>query len=68
MSKKLSFVIFILVVLVSCQKSTEYKDGDIIFQISQTAQSQAIQLATNSKFSHCGIIQRKGNEYLLDLY
>lgn len=33
-----------------------FKDGDVIFQHSQSAQSTAIQLATNSYFSHCGII------------
>ncbi len=31
-------------------------NGDIIFHISQSEQSKAIQLATNSKYSHCGII------------
>lgn len=34
----------------------EVKNGDIIFHTSQSAQSEAIQLATNSKYSHCGII------------
>ncbi|WP_313807661.1 YiiX family permuted papain-like enzyme [Flavobacterium sp.] len=32
------------------------KEGDIIFQTSQSEQSEAIKIATNSKFSHCGII------------
>lgn len=32
------------------------QDGDIIFQTSRSAQSQAIQLATGSKYSHCGLI------------
>lgn len=31
-------------------------NGDIIFHESQSSQSKAIQLATNSKYSHCGII------------
>jgi hypothetical protein len=31
-------------------------DGDIIFQSSQSRQCEAIRIATNSKFSHCGII------------
>ena len=34
------------------------KDGDIIFQTSKSSQSKAIQLATNSKYSHMGIIYR----------
>ena len=32
------------------------KNGDIIFQTSQSSQSKAIQYATGSKFSHMGII------------
>lgn len=30
----------------------EIKNGDLIFQSSLSGQSQAIQLATNSKYSH----------------
>lgn len=32
------------------------ESGDIIFQTSQSAQCEAVRIATNSKFSHCGII------------
>ena len=39
------------------------QDGDIIFQVSQSSQSKAIQLATESKYAHCGIIYKRGNEY-----
>ena len=35
------------------------KNGDIIFQTSKSSQSKAIQLATNSKYSHMGIISWK---------
>jgi hypothetical protein len=31
-------------------------NGDIIFQTSMSGQSKAIQLATHSKYSHCGIV------------
>jgi len=34
----------------------EIKNGDLIFQTSLSGQSKAIQLATGSKYSHCGII------------
>jgi uncharacterized protein YycO len=34
----------------------EFKDGDMIFQTSQSAQCEAVRIATKSKFSHCGII------------
>lgn len=32
------------------------QDGDMIFQTSQSAQCEAVRIATNSKFSHCGIV------------
>lgn len=35
---------------------TPYRDGDIIFQTSESKQCEAVKIATNSKFSHCGII------------
>ena len=37
-------------------KLTALKDGDIIFQTSQSSQCEAVKIATKSKFSHCGII------------
>lgn len=39
------------------------RDGDLVFQTSRSAQSQAIQLATHSKFSHCGIVFKKGGKF-----
>lgn len=41
----------------------ELKNGDLIFQTSLSLQSQAIQLATKSKYSHCGLIYKTGNDY-----
>lgn len=38
-------------------------NGDLIFQTSLSAQSKAIQLATKSKYSHCGLIFKNGNDY-----
>jgi hypothetical protein len=37
-------------------KQFEYHSADIIFQTSLSTQSKAIQEATNSKYSHCGLI------------
>jgi uncharacterized protein YycO len=42
---------------------TSFKDGDIIFQSSKSGQSLAIQLATHSIYSHCGIILVTDNKY-----
>lgn len=36
--------------------SQKFKDGDIIFQVNQSGQGMAIQVATGSKFTHVGII------------
>ena len=41
----------------------ELKNGDIIFQTSLSNQSKAIQLATQSKYSHCGIIYKSGKDF-----
>lgn len=34
----------------------EFHDGDMIFQTSQSGQSLAIQYATHSKYTHCGLL------------
>jgi len=41
----------------------EFQNGDIIFHTSLSNQSLAIQIATNSKYSHMGIIYREGEEF-----
>lgn len=48
-------------------KFDDVHDGDIIFQDSQSSQSIAIQQATKSRYSHCGIIfKEKGNYYVFE--
>lgn len=62
----------------SCTKESSKKDniienesnhilmtGDIIFQTSLSEQSKAIQYATNSAYTHCGIIYKNGKDYLV---
>jgi hypothetical protein len=34
------------------------QSGDLIFQTSESSQCEAVRIATNSKFSHCGIIYK----------
>ena len=41
----------------------EIKNGDLIFHTSRSGQSNAIQLATKSKYSHCGLIYKDGNDF-----
>lgn len=43
--------------------NNEIENGDLIFQTSLSSQSKAIQLATKSKYSHCGIIYKKGKDF-----
>ena len=38
-------------------------EGDLIFHTSQSAQSQAIQLATHSPYSHCGLLYKANGEW-----
>ncbi len=45
---------------------SEYiNNGDIIFQTSKSSQSSAIQLATNSKYSHMGIIYENNGQFFV---
>nr|WP_322625775.1 YiiX family permuted papain-like enzyme [uncultured Flavobacterium sp.] len=53
---------------ISCKKTNiEHADklhnGDIIFQTSTSAQSKAIQLATHSEYSHCGIVYKENDKW-----
>lgn len=44
-----------------------YQNGDIIFHSSQSSQSMAIQIVTNSPYSHVGILyQEKGQWYVYE--
>lgn len=47
-----------ILAVTGCNTSAEYepRNGDLIFQTSLSAQSQAIQLATHSPYSHMGIV------------
>ena len=47
------------------QLKQKIKNGDIIFQTSKSSQSKAIQLATNSKYSHVGIIYKYDNSFFV---
>lgn len=41
----------------------KFQAGDIIFQTSTSPQSEAIQKATNSPYSHMGIIYEEGSDF-----
>ena len=40
-------------------------EGDIIFQETSGQMSEAIKMATHSKFSHCGLILKKENQWMV---
>jgi hypothetical protein len=42
-----------------------FKDGDIIFQESRSSQSRAIQLATNSRYTHVGMLFKQNNQWMV---
>ena len=42
-----------------------FREGDILFQVSTSGQGKAIQLATNSPYSHCGILFKDNNEWMV---
>ncbi|MEJ7666762.1 MAG: hypothetical protein WKG07_48260 [Hymenobacter sp.] len=43
--------------------SATLHEGDLIFHTSQSAQSRAIQLATHSPYSHCGLLYKTNGEW-----
>ena len=68
---KYILLLFVAILFGSCQRkesafiAKDLRNGDLIFQTSQSAQSQAIQLATKSKYSHCGIIYKEDGKYFV---
>lgn len=40
-----------------------FKNGDLIFQTSLSSQSKAIQLATKSDYSHCGLLFEENDKW-----
>lgn len=47
----------------TAQIAPQLRDGDLIFHTSLSAQSRAIQLATHSPWSHCGIVYKDGTSW-----
>ena len=47
----------------SFTQENELRVGDVVFQDSHSSQSDAIKLATESKYSHCGIVFQKDRQW-----
>lgn len=75
MKHSLTILLIGLTILFGCANGTSEKEtivlgktirsGDIIFQTSKSNQSKAIQLATNSKYSHMGIIYENEGQFFV---
>jgi len=61
----LTFTLYFSMFIIACglkakdetsSSSTKLKNGDIIFQTTSSAQCKAVQLATHSIYSHCGLV------------
>jgi hypothetical protein len=53
------FAALLIAAALGCQRPSgelQLRPGDVVFQDLDTPQSQAVKLATNSEFSHCGIV------------
>lgn len=58
---------FLIILLFSINIAFGYNQGDILFQESKSNQSKYIKTATNSRYTHCGIICKKdGKDYVLE--
>lgn len=70
--RQLTLFILLLFSFYSCGQISEqtpptFQDGDLIFQHSASAQSTAVQQATHSYYSHCGIIfYLEGKPYVFE--
>lgn len=42
-----------------------WREGDLLFQTSRSSQSAAIQAATHSRWSHMGVLFRKGGRWMV---
>lgn len=58
-------ILLIFIFLFSCTSHEDFQNGDIIFQISTSSQSEALQIATKSKYSHVGIIYKQDDQFFV---
>jgi hypothetical protein len=62
---------FLLLIPVVCAGRSQnvdgsgLREGDVLFQTSRSAQSQAIQLATRSRWSHMGMLVRENKAWMV---
>ena len=59
----LAFCALVMVAFLAPACAAEFREGDVIFHASNSSQARAIELATHSRYSHCGIVFRLGKEF-----
>jgi len=66
-TRKISVLALLLICATQVRAEQSWRDGDIIFHTSRSAQSVAIQRATHSPYSHVGIVfMRAGQPYVFE--
>lgn len=61
-----TLLVTILIISYSFNQSKQlYKEGDIVLQTTTSETGKAIQLATHSKYNHCGVLFFEKNEWLV---
>ncbi len=66
--KKILFIIPLLAgifIFFNFSEPSAYKDGDIIFQATAGDRGKAIQLATKSKYNHCGVLFNENGKWVV---
>jgi hypothetical protein len=65
--KALVLALFLLASCSAGAKTPDVREGDLVFHTSRSSQSQAIQRATGSKYSHMGIVLfRDGKPFVFE--
>lgn len=67
MTRTVAVLALLLICAPQVRAGQSWRDGDIIFHTSRSAQSVAIQQATHSRYSHVGIVFiREGQPYVFE--
>ena len=67
MKKALAVILLSIIIypFLNFSQTSNYKEGDIIFQTTSGQTGKAIQLATHSKFNHCGVLFLENNKWVV---
>lgn len=58
-------IIGISIILCSSKSHVNFQEGDIVFTTDNSSQGKAVKLATNSKYSHVGVVLKHNGELYL---